>query len=148
MAVWISSTIPQIPYPTPSPNWMPILDMNDDSQIVVPDAFVALFQPPGDHRPRRPTEPREVIAARHELCEDMAQMLTETARHKLFELGVAESDVLERISRGLRAEGSPVSPAEAGWVTGRLAELLAWPLPGFSDIAEAEERGLPHDAKD
>jgi hypothetical protein len=100
--------------------------MNEDSQIVVPDAFVALFRP--DHA-RRPTEPREVIAARHELCEDLAQMLTETARQKLFELGVTEGDVLERIHLGLHAQGSPVSPAEADWVIGRLAELLDWPLP-------------------
>lgn len=100
--------------------------MNEDSQVLVPDAFVALFRPADT---RRPTEPREVIAARHELCEDLAQMLTETARQKLFKLGVAESDVLERIHRGLMAEGSPVSSAEADWVIGRLAELLDWPLP-------------------
>jgi hypothetical protein len=106
--------------------------MNEDSQIVVPEAFVALFQSPEDHGPRhhtKPTAPRELIAERHELCEDLAQMLTETARGKLFELGVDESDVLDRIRQGLQAEGGPVSPVEAGWVTGRLAELLGWPLP-------------------
>jgi hypothetical protein len=53
------------------------MHVSKHSQIVVPDAFVALFQPPGA---RRASAPREVIAARHELCEDLAQMLTETAR--------------------------------------------------------------------
>jgi hypothetical protein len=114
--------------------------LHEDSQIVVPDAFVALFQPPGDHRSRRPSEPRDVIAARHEFCEDLAQMLTETARQKLFDLGIAESDVLERIWQGLLAAGSPVSPAEAGWVTGRLAELLDWPVP-LAGPVEDDRRG-------
>ncbi|MDH5338525.1 MAG: ATPase with chaperone activity [Rubrivivax sp.] len=100
--------------------------MNEDSQIVVPDAFVALFKPAGAIKP---VESSDVIAARHELCEDMAQMLTETARSTMFELGIAEDDVLERVQQGLLAEGSVVSAAEAWWVTGRLAELLEWPLP-------------------
>ena len=110
--------------------------MNEDSQIVLPEAFVDLFRPPGAPATCRPSEPREVIAARHELCEDLAQMLTETARARLFELGVAESDVLERIHQGLRADGSPVSPAEAGWDTGRLVELLGWPLPALHARAD------------
>ena len=83
-----------------------------------------LFVPP--HR-IKPTEPLATIAARHELCEDLAQMLTEQASATKFKLGVTEADVLERIDRGLRGEGSVVSPAEAGWVVGRLAELLDWP---------------------
>lgn len=100
--------------------------MPDDDQTVIPRSFIDLFIPPGGYRPR---EPREVVAARYELCEDMAQMLTETARSKLFDLGVTEADVLERMARGLRAEGSVLSDAEAGWVVCRLAELLDWPMP-------------------
>jgi hypothetical protein len=100
--------------------------MNEDSQIVVPEAFVALYRPDGA---LKPTEPWDVIAARCEFCEDLAQLLTETARLKLFELGIHERDVLERIHQGLLADGAVVSAAEAGWVTGRLAELLVWPLP-------------------
>lgn len=100
--------------------------MSEDSQIVVPEAFVDLFRPPGTDRTRRPVETREVIAARHEFCEDLAQMLSETARDKLFALGITEPDVLERIGRGLLEPGSPVSEAEAGWVVGRLAEVLGW----------------------
>lgn len=101
--------------------------MSEDSQIVVPPSFVALFVPPGRIKP---TAPREHIAERYELCEDLAQMLTEQARTKLFELGVAERDVLERIDRGLRDDGAGatlVDAAEATWVVRRLAELLDWP---------------------
>ncbi len=98
---------------------------DEDSQIVVPPSFIALFVPPGRVKP---TEPRAVIAARHELCEDLAQMLTEHALTKRFELGVTEDDVLQRIHAGLAA-GDTVSAAEAGWVVQRLAELLDWPQP-------------------
>lgn len=101
--------------------------MSEDSQIVVPPSFIALFVPPGRIKP---TASREHIAERHEWCEDLAQMLTEQARTKLFELGVAERDVLERIARGLQGDGADpgiVSAAEAGWVVRRLAELLDWP---------------------
>jgi hypothetical protein len=114
--------------------------MNQDSQIVVPEAFVALYKP---HGALKPTEPWDVIAARSEFCEDLAQLLIETARGKLFELGIHESDVIERIHQGLLADAAVVSPAEAGWVAGRLAELLDWPLPPLpspttDDAAAAE----------
>lgn len=102
--------------------------MNDDDQTVVPRSFIDLFVPPGRVKP---TESRAVIAARHELCEDMAQMLTEVALARRFDLGVTEDDVLGRIGAGLR-EGTVVSAAEAGWVVERLAELLNWPRPGAS----------------
>jgi hypothetical protein len=103
--------------------------MSDDDQTPVPRSFIDLFVPPGRIKPR---EPRDVIAARYELCEDLAQMLTEHARTKLFELGVAETDVLERIHGGLLAEGSVVAADEAGWVVCRLAELLDWPMPAWA----------------
>lgn len=106
--------------------------MSDDNQAVIPRSFIDLFVAPGASRPR---EPRAVIAERHELCEDMAQMLTAHAAAKLFELGVAESDVLQRVHRGLLVEGSAVSADEAGWVTCRLAELLDWPIPALAKPA-------------
>ena len=78
-------------------------DAGDDNQIVVPPSFIALFVPPGRIRP---TASREHIAQRYELCEDMAQMLTQTARARHLDLGITESDVLERIRRGLVQAGS------------------------------------------
>jgi hypothetical protein len=103
--------------------------MSEDSQIIVPPTFVELFVDPGRSRPR---EPRHVIAERYELCEDLAQMLTETAREKLWALGITEHDVLERVHRGLLGGDLSLSPAEAWWVTQRLAELLEWPAPDMA----------------
>jgi hypothetical protein len=45
--------------------------MSDENQSVIPRSFVDLFVPAGAIKPR---ESRAVIAARYELCEDMAQM--------------------------------------------------------------------------
>ena len=104
----------------------------DGDQRLVPPSFIALFQRPGSPKLR---EPREVVAARHELCEDMAQMLTETAQTKRFELGVSEEVVLERMHRGLLAEGGVLAADEAQWVVCRLAELLDWPMPAPPDRA-------------
>lgn len=98
--------------------------MSDENQIVVPPSFLALFVPPGRVKP---TAPRHEIAARYELCEDLAQMLTEQALDKRWQLGVTEDDVLQRMLGGLRADASVVSPDEAVWVVTRLAELLDWP---------------------
>lgn len=101
-------------------------DAGDDNQIVVPPFFIALFVPPGR---ARPTESREHIAQRYELCEDMAQMLTQTARTRHLDLGITESDVLDRIRRGLVQAGSVPSPEEGHRAVRRWAELLGWPDP-------------------
>lgn len=98
---------------------------DDQNQILIPQSFIDLFAPPGRPIPRRDWQE---LAARYEMCEDMAQLLTETARQKLFELGIAEEDVLQRMAYGLRAAGQ-FSVDEAVWVVTRLAELLGWPAP-------------------
>ena len=98
--------------------------MAEENQTFIARSFIDLFVAPGATKPR---EPRNVIAARYELCEDMAQMLVDSAKATLFDLGVAESDVLERVRRGLLVDGSCVTADEAGWVVRRLAELLEWP---------------------
>ena len=66
------------------------------------------------------------MAGRYELCEDLASMLTETAKDKIFSLGIAEDDVLIQCYRGLAGEGAVVTKPEARWVIHRLAELLEW----------------------
>ncbi len=98
--------------------------MSEDSQIVVPESFIALYREPGR---QKLSAPRAEIAARHEFCDDLAQMLTDQAQTKLWELGVTEPDVLERMLRGLCGDASVVNDKEAVWVTTRLAELLGWP---------------------
>lgn len=99
--------------------------MYDHNQSQLPHSFIELFIPPGK---MKPSETREVIAARYDLCEDMAQMLTEHASAKLFELGVTENDVLERMHLGLLQDPAAVTAPEARWIVCRLAELLDWPM--------------------
>ena len=101
--------------------------MSEDSQIVIPASFLALFVPPGR---TRVSAAREEIAQRYELCEDLAQMLTEPAADKHWDLGVDEAEVLRRIGQGLlETTAVPLTPTELQWVLCRLAELLGWPLP-------------------
>ena len=85
---------------------------------------MALYVLPGR---QKPSLPRHELAARYELCEDMAQLLTETARNMEFSLGLAESDVLTRCLQGLRVEPAVVNEVESVWVVHRLAELQNWP---------------------
>ena len=98
----------------------------DENQIIVPPSFVALFVPPGRIKP---TEPRDFIAARYELCEDLAQALVEQAQAVHFDTGADEAEVLQRVHRGLVTPVGVVDEAQARWVTRRLAELLGWPDP-------------------
>lgn len=99
--------------------------MYEEYQIEIPPSFMALFIDPGR---QKPNASRDVVAARYELCEDMASMLTETGRHMFLSLGITEDDVLIQCYRGLTGEGAVVTQPEAVWVTHRLAELLEWPL--------------------
>ena len=110
--------------------------MSDENQIVVPPSFVALFVEP---RRVKPNASLQHILARYEFCEDLATMLMDHAKSELWELGVAEADVLERIHRGLLTDESAVEVVEAAWVTRRLAELLDWDCPAFE--AEPSPRG-------
>ena len=105
--------------------------MTDENQTPLPASFVALFVPRGR---TRPMESRETLAERHDFCEDLACLMTEHAKAMLFDLGIAESDVLVRCHQGLLTEAAPVSEPEAGWVVRRLAELLEWECP--ADIGQ------------
>ena len=106
--------------------------MDEHSQILVPEAFLDLYRSAGR---TRLALPREQIAARHELCEDLAQAMTEPARTMLFSAGLAEDEVLRRCHAGLRADDAGLGPGEAEWVVRRLAELLDWPQPALQTDA-------------
>jgi hypothetical protein len=97
--------------------------MSDDNQIIIPPSFIALFVPPGRNKP---TASKAHIYERYDLCEDMANMLTEQASTKLWELGITEADVLERMERGLADPQLGLTAGEVAWVIARLAELLGW----------------------
>ena len=98
---------------------------HDDHQIHLPESFVAIYVPPGK---LKPTLSREQMLQRYELCEDMANLLTERAADLQFQLGITEEMALDQCENGLLADPAVVSPAEARWVVCRLAELLQWPM--------------------
>jgi hypothetical protein len=100
--------------------------MTDEYQIEIPQSFLTLFVEPGR---QKLNASREHIAQRYELCEDMANLLTETAGNMQFSLGIAENDVLKRIHCGLTGEAAVVTEVEARWVLCRVAELMGWALP-------------------
>jgi hypothetical protein len=104
--------------------------MSDDSQIIVPPSFIALFVPPGRIKP---VEAREHIAARYEFCEDLATMLVDTAQTKVWELGLAEDEILRRTHLALGTGALDVSAPEGRWVVTRLAELLGWTALSFDE---------------
>ena len=100
--------------------------MSEDNQAFIPDSFMALYVDPGRYKPRIG---RAEMIRRYELCEDMANMLMDTASTQQFDLGITEDDALERCWRGLLGSPAVTTPEEAFWVVCRLAELLSWPLP-------------------
>jgi hypothetical protein len=114
----------------PSPARTAPTAMQDENQSPIPPSFIEVYLPRGR---ARPVETRRHIAARYDLCEDLAQMLTEPAHATLFELGITEALVLERMYRGLLVDGSVVTAPEARWIARRLAELLGWPAPELPD---------------
>jgi len=99
--------------------------MSDENQIYLPESFTALFVPPGKIKPSLGLRD---MAQRYELCEDLANLLTEKAANMQFTLGITEELVLTQCELGLLAEPAVVSPVEARWVVCRLAELLNWPM--------------------
>lgn len=94
-----------------------------DRQINVPASFLALYTPEGQ---ARPTPSRQWLEDRHELCEDLAQLLTEKVKDKVWQLGITESDAMQRIERGLPALSLDLSPVECQWIMTRVAEILQW----------------------
>lgn len=105
------------------PHRMPSQSMDEYNQIEPPPSFVALFASPTGHKL---LEPMSTVRQRYELCEDLAQALTEQASVHLFQSGAREPEVLEKMEVALTTEESPVTATEAKWVVTRLAELLGW----------------------
>ena len=103
-----------------------------DNQILVPPSFMAVYT---DTRGRL-RESADVVRARYELCEDMAQLLTEQAANLQFQLGITEDLALERCLQGLLATPDVLIESEARWVVCRLAELLNWPLPAWTQTPQ------------
>jgi hypothetical protein len=97
--------------------------MYEENQIEIPQSFVALFVDPGRSKPNAT---RMEIAGRYEFCEDLANMLTETASNMMFSLGITEQDVIERCRLGLIGENAVVCEPEADWIIRRLIELMNW----------------------
>ena len=104
--------------------------MSDEYQIEVPPSFTLLYS---DAR-HRLTVPLRELRDRYEMCEDLAQHLTEHCRSIHVEIGVDEQDVLQRCHQGLLTPDSGVTEAEAMWVVTRLAELLGWPHAGLDAL--------------
>ena len=97
----------------------------DDNQILVPPSFAALYS---DARGRLQATPAH-LRERYELCEDLANHLVEQAQMLYHVQAPSEADILRRIHAGLASDDSGVTPAEAAWITCRLAELLQWECP-------------------
>lgn len=102
------------------------------SQLLVPEAFVNLYSERGRLRPGMS---RHELAERHEFCDDLSSLLADQAATLAWQQGLAPDVVLERIARGLREPQSPVQAVELGWVLGRIAERLDWPLDAAASAA-------------
>ena len=99
--------------------------MDDTSQIQPPDSFANLFR----SRAGLLKTPIVEVVARYELCEDLACHLVEQAQTVYHAGNTSEEGVLLGFYAAISGEGSAVSPAEAGWIIQRLAELLEWKAP-------------------
>lgn len=104
--------------------------MSDAWQIEIAPSFVALFVAPGASRPHTA---RAAVAARYELCEDLAQTLAPTASQMQLARDLHTCAVLAQCLQAITGTDAVLTLAEARWVMCRLAELLGWDMPVFSD---------------
>jgi hypothetical protein len=100
--------------------------MYEENQSFMPESFMALYVKPHQYKP---SLSREDLTKRYELCEDLANMLVDTASTQQFQLGITEADALEKCWQGLSIQTDLVNELESFWVVCRLAELLGWPIP-------------------
>ena len=101
--------------------------MHDDdaNQLLIPPSFLAVYS---DARGR---------LAEPVLCEGLASHLVGQAQLRYHREGASEAGVLSGIHAGLCAADSGVRPAEARWITLRLAELLTWRSPALPEAPPA-----------
>ena len=106
--------------------------MSADSQIFIPPSFIALYS---DARGRLRSTPAE-LAARYELCEDLANHLVDQAQLLYHGAGApSEGDILLGIHAGLAAPEAGFPDGQADWIVLRLAELLGWRAPALPGAA-------------
>lgn len=101
--------------------------MSSDSQLFVPDSFIALYA----DRYSRVRVPLRELQTRYELCEDLATALVEQAQALYMQSAPSEAAILLSIHQGLAGADSGVDVAEARWIVLRLAELLGWQAPAL-----------------
>ena len=107
--------------------------MHDSQQIYIPPSFTELFKDP--LRPHaKLSEPFSQISARYDLCEDLAQMVCQTALNMMGSLNITEHDVIQRILQGLSLDAEVVNAQEARWVVERMVELLNWDIPDIHTL--------------
>ena len=106
--------------------------MYEIRQLEIPPSFMALYTRHG-----RPSAPREVVEARYEACEDLAQGVAGFCSTQAAIDDGDRASILRRCHAGLLQTPQTLSAAEAGWVVGRTAELLEWQPPALPDPADA-----------
>lgn len=95
------------------------------NQLFVAETFQQLYADSCE----RPTLSREEMQARQELCEDVAQSLSEVCLGLRFKVDASSSEALARCHEGLLTPPSSLTAAEARWVAFRIAEPLQWDVP-------------------
>jgi hypothetical protein len=97
--------------------------MDDANQIEPPASFAVIYTSvDGSQLTRAAHE----IISRYELCEDIAQTLSERAATLLATSSDSENEVLKCVRDALDVDSQAVTSAESAWVVQRLAELLNW----------------------
>ncbi len=94
-----------------------------DNQILIPESFTQIYT---DAQRGRLTVTKDELLQRYELCEDMANLLTERTSEQWFKTGWEKAEVLEQVRLGLMGEQAIVSEDEGHWAVRRLEELLGW----------------------
>jgi len=97
--------------------------MEDTNQILIPETFQAIYKSP---RTGKLTVAWPILLERYEYCEDLSNMLVETASNMMHSLHITEDDVFDRVHMGLTTPESRTNPEESYWVLQRLAELMRW----------------------